>query len=80
MSKTSFCSVPTSGIFPKPGSAPVQQGGHLVDEGPGTSGTGAVHPLLQSPTEEDDLGVLAAQLDDGVARMYFTFLRMANEI
>ena len=44
----------------------VQQGGHLVDEGAGAAGAGAVHPLLQGVAEEDDLGVLAAQLDDGV--------------
>ena len=40
--------------------------GHLVDEGAGAAGAGAVHPLLQGAAEEDDLGVLAAQLDDGV--------------
>ena len=44
----------------------VHQGGHLVDEGAGAAGAGAVHPLLQGAAEEDDLGVLAAQLDDGV--------------
>ncbi len=44
----------------------VEQGGHLVDEGPCAAGTGAVHAFLQGPAEEDDLGVLAAELDDGV--------------
>ena len=44
----------------------VHQRRHLVDKGPGASGAGAVHPLLQRAAEEDDLGVLAAQLDDGV--------------
>ena len=44
----------------------VHQRGHLVDKGPGASGAGAVHPLLQGPAEEDDLGVLAPQLDNGV--------------
>ena len=44
----------------------VHQGSHLVDEGPGAPGAGAVHPLLQRAAEEDDLGVLAPQLDDGV--------------
>ena len=44
----------------------VEQGGHLVDEGPGAAGAGAVHALFQGVAEEDDLGVLAAQLDDGI--------------
>ena len=44
----------------------VHQGGHLVDEGAGTAGAGAVHPLLQGAAEEDDLGVLAPQLNHGV--------------
>ena len=44
----------------------VHQGGHLVDEGTGAAGTGAVHPLLQRAAEEDDLGVLAPQLDHRV--------------
>ena len=46
--------------------AHLHQGGHLVDEGPGASGAGAVHPHLEAPGEEEDLGVLASQLDDGV--------------
>ena len=46
------------------------QGGHLVDEGAGTAGAGAVHPLLQGAAEEDDLGVLAAQLDHRVGVGY----------
>ena len=48
----------------------VHQRGHLVDEGPGAPGTGAVHPLLQGPAEEDDLGVLAPQLDHRVGVRY----------
>ena len=44
----------------------VHQGSHLVDERPGASGAGAVHPLLQRAAEKDDLGVLAAQLNDRV--------------
>ena len=44
----------------------VQKRRHLVDEGAGAAGAGAVHPFLQAPAEEDDLRVLAAQLDDGV--------------
>ena len=48
----------------------VHEGGHLVDEGAGAAGAGAVHALLQSAAEEDDLGVLAAQLNDGVGFGY----------
>ena len=44
----------------------VHQGGHLVDEGAGAAGAGAVHSFLQRSAEEDDLGILAAQLDDSV--------------
>ena len=44
----------------------VHQSSHLVNEGPGAPGAGAVHPLLQGAAEEDDLGVLAAQLNDGI--------------
>ncbi len=39
---------------------------------PGAAGAGAVHPLFQSAAEEDDLGVLAAQLDDGIGRRVCT--------
>ena len=48
----------------------VHQGCHLVDEGAGAAGAGAVHPLLQGAAEEDDLGVLAPQLDDRVGPRY----------
>ena len=44
----------------------VQQSGHLVDEGPGAPGAGAVHPLLQGIAEENDFGVLSPQLNHGV--------------
>ena len=44
----------------------VHQSSHLVNEGPGAPGAGAVHPLLQGAAEEDDLGVLAPQLNDGI--------------
>ena len=44
----------------------IQQCCHLVDEGACASGTAAVHPLLQSAAEEDDLGILSAQLDDRI--------------
>ena len=43
-----------------------QQRGHLVDEGPGAAGAGAVHPDLQAVGQEQDLGILAAQFDDNV--------------
>ena len=43
-----------------------QKGGHLVDEGPGAAGAGAVHPHLDAAGEEEDLGVLAPQLNDAV--------------
>ena len=43
-----------------------QQRCHLVDEGAGAAGAGAVHPHLHAAGEEQDLGVLAAQLDDAV--------------
>ena len=43
----------------------IEQGGHLIDKGPGAPGAGAVHPLVDTAVEKDDLGVLAPQLDDG---------------
>ena len=48
----------------------IHQRGHLVDKGAGAAGAGAVHALLQRAAEEDDLGVLAAQLDNGVGIRY----------
>src|SRR5699024_166397 len=49
-----------------------QQGGDLVDEGAGAAGAAAVHPHIGGGqgavlllAEEDDLGVLAAQLHGG---------------
>ncbi len=44
----------------------VQQGGHLVDEGPGAAGARAVHPLLGNRLEVGDLGVLAAEFQQDV--------------
>ena len=38
----------------------VEQGGHLVDERARTAGAGAVHALLDTVVEVDDLGVFAA--------------------
>ena len=43
-----------------------QQRGHLVDEGPGAAGAGAVHPDLHAVGQKEDLGILAAQFDDNV--------------
>ena len=43
-----------------------QQRGHLVDEGPGAAGAGAVHPNLHTVGQKEDLGILAAQFDDNV--------------
>ena len=43
-----------------------QQRRHLVDEGAGAAGAGAVHPHLHAAGEEQDFGVLTAQLDDAV--------------
>ena len=44
----------------------MQQGGHLVDESAGAAGTAAVHAHLGAVCQKEDLGVLAAQLDDDV--------------
>ena len=46
--------------------AHLQQGSHLVDEGTGAAGTAAVHAHLGAVGQKQDLGVLAAQLDDAV--------------
>ena len=54
------------GQFVQLADSDIHQGGHLVNECPGAPGAGAVHALLQSAAEENDFGVLAAQLDDGV--------------
>ena len=43
-----------------------QQRGHLVDEGSGAAGAGAVHPDLHAVGQKEDLGILAAQFDDNV--------------
>ena len=52
--------------FVKAASVGVQQSGHLVDEGARAAGAGAVHALLDTVVEVDDLRVLAAQLDGDV--------------
>ena len=50
-----------------------EQSGHLVDEGPGASGAGAVHAHFHRAGQEQNLGVLAAQLDDHVRIGYVLF-------
>ncbi len=54
------------GEIVQPGGVGAEQGRHLVDERPGTPGTGTVHPLLRGRLQVRDLGVFAAQLDDDV--------------
>ena len=44
----------------------MQQGGHLVNEGAGASGAGAVHALLGSGMQIGDFGVFPAQLDNHI--------------
>ena len=46
--------------------AHLQKRRHLVDKSTGAAGAGAVHPHLHASGEEQDLGVLTAQLDDAV--------------
>ena len=46
--------------------AHLQQGSHLVDEGTGAAGTAAVHAHLGAVGQKQDLGILAAQLDDAI--------------
>ena len=62
----------------KPLGVGLQQGGHLVDEGAGAAGAHAVHPLLQTAGEVDDLGVLAAQLDGYVRLGIALFQRRSH--
>ena len=44
----------------------MQQSRHLIDEGACAPGAYAVHPLVQTVPEVDDLGVLAPQLDGNI--------------
>ncbi len=46
------------------GDGHIQQRRHLIDERAGAARAGAVHALVHAALEEDDLRVLAAQLDD----------------
>ena len=52
-----------SGIFIETFGIGAQQRCHLVDEGTGAAGTDAVHALVPSAGEIEDLGILTAQLD-----------------
>ena len=52
-----------SGIFIETFGIGAQQRCHLVDEGTGAAGTDAVHALVPSAGEVEDLGILTAQLD-----------------
>ena len=56
----------------------MQQGGHLVDKGAGAAGAHAVHPLLQTAGEVDDLGILAAQFDGHVRLGIALFQRRSH--
>ncbi len=53
------------GHFVEFADGPVEEGGHLVDEGPGPPRAVAVHPDVGPPArvEQDQLGVLAADVD-----------------
>ena len=46
--------------------AHLQQGSHLVDESTGAAGTAAVHAHLGAVGQKQDLGILAAQLNDAI--------------
>ena len=56
----------TLGHLVEAGGVGVQQARHLVDEGTRAASARAVHALLDAVVKVDDLGVLAAQLDDDV--------------
>ena len=47
--------------------AHLQQGSHLVDESTGAAGTAAVHAHLGAVGQKQDLGILAAQLNDTIS-------------
>ena len=56
------------GILVKTRGVRLEKGSHLVDEGTGTAGAYAVHPLFHiAAFKVDDLGVLAAKLDGHVS-------------
>ena len=44
----------------------LEQGGHLVDECPGPSGTRTVHPYFHAMREEEYLGILTTEFDDHI--------------
>ena len=49
------------GQFVQPVGVCVKKGGHLIDEGPGASGAGLVHALVQAAGKKGQLGVFSAQ-------------------
>ena len=54
------------GMLVQSGGVGLEQGRHLVDERAGAACADAVHPLLQTAPEINNLGVLAAQLNGHV--------------
>ena len=58
--------------------AHLQKGGHLVDEGAGAAGAAAVHAHLGAIGQEEDLGILTAQLNDAVGAGHQTVGRHAG--
>ena len=51
----------------------LEQCRHLIDEGPGPAGAGAVHPLFHTRAKECDFRVFAAQLNGAVRFWNFFF-------
>ena len=58
--------------------AHLEQGGHLVDESTRAAGTAAVHAHLGAVGQKQDLGILAAQLNDAVGGGHKAFDRHAG--
>ena len=58
--------------------AHLEQGGHLVDEGTRAAGAAAVHAHFGAVGQEQDLGILAAQLDHAVCFRYKALDRHAG--
>ena len=44
----------------------IEQRGHLVNKGAGAAGTAAVHTHFHAAGQKQDLGVFAAQFDNGI--------------
>ena len=58
--------------------AHLEQGGHLVDESTRAAGTAAVHAHFCAVGQKQDLGILAAQLNDAVGGGHKAFDRHAG--